>query len=362
MFGCYFVTQLSFFAEFIGVCNFSWLLFHFVDHFVYGGKMETPRVTLTQPGQSKTGDSSPSATSDALTHAHSDAERPAHAEQHSAQDPVEYDEDRPNLSLRTGWFDMLKHVWSTGVTLGSLFVVCYGISQRYSVLPAPVPALFIILVAMLALLYYLEGLMICIVATQYWDPEEFRESHPRAYAMHKLVNKPDVVKRFIVGRQFFTLLTNFLLAQITVFPLWPSEAYNPVLFFILIRSGLVGVLIVLAFAQLLPELLAARHPVAFMNLFGAIEIVRMSLVIESIGVGHCAWLLYYATRGFLCGASHKQAAAGAEEGDHGWHAHAPAIDAAPGPESSNASSHSAGSKAKATTFEITHAADGDQRI
>lgn len=28
---------------------------------------------------------------------------------------------------------------------------------------------------------------------------------------------PDNVKRFIIGRQFFTVLTNFLLAQVTIY-------------------------------------------------------------------------------------------------------------------------------------------------
>jgi len=164
----------------------------------------------------------------------------------------------------------------------------YGISQRYSILPAPIPVLYILFFGMLSLLFYLEGLMICIVATQYWNPEDFKATHPRAYQLHKIVNAPDTVKKFIVGRQFFTLVTNFILAQVCVFPLWPSEGYNPVLFFILIRSGLVGVMIILAFAQLLPELLAARHPLAFMNFYGSTAIVQMSLFIDAIGVGHCA--------------------------------------------------------------------------
>ena len=111
--------------------------------------------------------------------------------------------------------------------------------------------------------------MICIVATQFWDPESFAKTHSRAYMIHKVVNQPDVLKRFIVGRQFFTVLTNFLLAQIAVFPTWPGNGYPPVLFFIVIRSGLVGVMIVLAFAQLCPELLAARYPLFFMNMYGS---------------------------------------------------------------------------------------------
>jgi hypothetical protein len=178
-------------------------------------------------------------------------------------------------------------------------IIGYGISQGYSVLNAPVPALYIIFVSALSLLFYLEGLMICVVATQYWDPEEFRESHPRAYQLHKIVNRPDTVKKFIVGRQFFTLITNFLLAQISVFPTFPSNGYNPVLFFIIVRSGLVGVMITLAFAQLLPELLAARHPLEFMNFHGSVSVVRLSLAMDKIGVGHCAWFVYFTTRNLL---------------------------------------------------------------
>ncbi len=142
--------------------------------------------------------------------------------------------------------------------------------------------------------------MICIVATQYWDKELFKESHPNAYAMHDVVNKPDVMKRFIVGRQFFTVLTNFLIAQIAVFEEWSSDGYDPVLFFIVIRSGLVGVMVTLAFGQLLPELLAARHPLFFMNMWGSYSVVQLSLFIEALGIGHCAWLVFYSTKNMLC--------------------------------------------------------------
>ena len=156
---------------------------------------------------------------------------------------------------------------------------------------------------MLTLLFYLEGLMICIVATQYWDKELFKESHPTAYAMHELVNRPDVLKRFIVGRQFFTVLTYFLIAQIAVFAEWPADNYDPVLFFIVIRSGLVGVMVTLAFGQLLPELLAARYPLFFMNMIGSYSIVQLCLFIEAMGIGHCAWLIFYATKNFACKAN-----------------------------------------------------------
>jgi hypothetical protein len=177
--GCYFVTQLCFLAEFLGVCNFSWLLFHSVNSLFY-----RPRPHRL-PGSLRT----PSAGSSALE---TSPRSPVAA--FVEDDPM--DEDLPGASgIRTGWFDLLKHLWSTGVTLGAVVVVMYGISQHYSVLPVPVPALYIIFFWALALLFYLEGLMICIVATQYWNPEDFRASHPRAYQLHKIVNRPETVKK-----------------------------------------------------------------------------------------------------------------------------------------------------------------------
>ena len=89
-----------------------------------------------------------------------------------------------------------------------------------------------------------------------------------------------------------------MLAQMTTFPDWKSDGYNPVLFFIVIQSGLVGVLIVLAFGQLMPELLAAEYPLKFTNLFPCYSIVYISLVFDWIGVGHCAWAFYYIVRRF----------------------------------------------------------------
>ena len=114
------------------------------------------------------------------------------------------------------------------------------------------------------------------------------------------MNKPENVKRFIIGRQFFTVLTNFLLAQIFTFHVWEAGSFNPVLFFIVVKSGLVGVLTILSFGQLLPELLAAEYPLRFMDLYYSYTICYISLFFDAIGVGHCAWAVYYLTKRFLC--------------------------------------------------------------
>lgn len=117
--------------------------------------------------------------------------------------------------------------------------------------------------------------------------------YPRTYKVHELVNRPDNVKRFIIGRQFFTVLVVFVLAQVTTFPDWSNSGYDPVLFFIVVQSGLVGVLVALAFGQLLPELLAAEYPLKFLNLRPCYPIVYISLVFDWFGVGHAAWAVFF---------------------------------------------------------------------
>ena len=45
------------------------------------------------------------------------------------------------------------------------------------------------------------------------------------------------------------MLTNFVLAQVFTFKYWDAGDFNPIVFFIFIKSGLVGVLIILAWGQ-----------------------------------------------------------------------------------------------------------------
>ena len=58
--------------------------------------------------------------------------------------------------------------------------------------------------------------------------------------------------------------------------------------------------------QLLPELLAQEYPLRFMNLPGAYMVGYISLVFDAIGVGHCAWAIYFLTRGLCCSSHMKR--------------------------------------------------------
>lgn len=59
----------------------------------------------------------------------------------------------------------------------------------------------------------------------------------------------------------------------------------------MIQTGLPGALVVLAFGQLMPQLIAATHPITFMNLHGAHTVINIALTFESVGVTHFSWLL-----------------------------------------------------------------------
>lgn len=279
LYGCEFVIRLCLGAEWIGVCNFSWLLYGTTSQVVCHKVIQVQKAIDASNSQKEMIEDPRSPTEKIRGR--------------------EHDNSVPGCS-NLSWFDYLKYLWSTVATLGSVLIVCYGISIQSYVLPTPVPAAYIIALTLLVILFYLEGLMIAIVGTQYWDPEVFRHVYPRAYNVHRIMGQPENVKRFIIGRQFFTVLTNFLLAQIFTFAHWEAGEYNEILFFIIVRSGLVGVLIILAFAQLLPELLAAEYPLRFMNMYGSTTICNICLFFDSLGVGHCAWSIYYGTRAVVC--------------------------------------------------------------
>ena len=264
------VIRLCLATEWCGVCHFSWLLFHISN------KMMCEKVSRAKPQMDE--------------ELAADGDGALLIERRRQ----EKEEEESSNAL----FDAFRYLWSTGLSVFAVIVVIYGISQEVYLLHVPAGVAYIIAVVALTGLFYLEGLMIAIAATQYWDPEQFKEAYPRAYAVHRLINRQggDGVKRFIIGRQFFTVLTGFLLAEVFTFYYWDAGDHDPTAFWILVKSGLVGVLIVLSFGQLNPEILAAEYPLRFMNMRGSYFICWMSLIFDALGVGHCGWATYFAFR------------------------------------------------------------------
>ena len=298
--GCEFVIRLSLAAEWIGICNFSWFLYH-ASSFLCCRKVE---IIENEIKSNKSWEN-------IIENGPDDAQRQqpmSPTEKNRGKDyksVTAFDDVNPKT-----FFEFVKYLWSTFATLGSLFIIFYGISIGSYVLPTPVGATYVIFFLVLILLFYLEGLMIAIVATQYWDKETWKDVYPRAYMVHEIINRPDNVKRFIIGRQFCTVLTGFLLAQITTFHYWSGEGFDKIGFFIIVQSGLVGVMVVLAFGQLCPELLAQEYPLRFMNLPLSYSVCYASLFFDGVGVGHAAWAFYYASRNLFCKSYYAERMAG----------------------------------------------------
>jgi hypothetical protein len=169
------IIRLSLFAEWIGVCNFSWLLYGIVSRIV------CRKVRIAQKSLDSTKSNS-SSTTDFVIDSSENGERDQNNKlkrQNAIDDNngevmsptakirgTNYKSGIPKFMEHLGIFDIFKYLWSTGVTLGSLAVICYGISIGAYVLPTPIPAAYIIAGFTMCILFYLEGLMIAIVGTQ----------------------------------------------------------------------------------------------------------------------------------------------------------------------------------------------------
>jgi len=201
----------------------------------------------------------------------------------------------------TAWlvFDYTRYTLSTVLTLACLALIIYAVGYGYAPLEGHPLILYAIFVFCVTLLGMLEGLQIAILELERANRERFRHMK-RAYFNHKLATRHNGlnVQRFLVGRQFFVVFVVFLSAQITTY----STLELPIpkwLFVFIIETGLPGVLVVLSFGQLMPQLVAATHPITFMDIRGSWLVIKIALLFESMGITHFSWVLTFFTK-WIC--------------------------------------------------------------
>lgn len=133
----------------------------------------------------------------------------------------EYDEDEYvnpyDYFCRSTWCERIKLVIASIAVTLLLIVIFVGVALHYSVLALNPIGNFILMFFCLLLLAYVEALHYAVVAVEKWDMSIYQERYPRAIRCHSLVDTPEKVKKFLVGRQFFVIFVVFLLAQITTF-------------------------------------------------------------------------------------------------------------------------------------------------
>jgi len=190
------------------------------------------------------------------------------------------------------FFDYLLSFLSTVLTLCCMGLIFWAIGKGYAALPGHPVILWCIFVGCVTLLAYLEGLQIAILTLERVNPETFRH-RSRAYTNHKLATGRNGlnVQRFLVGRQFFVVFVVFLCAQVTTYKAMKLPWLPKFLFILFIETGFFGVMVVLSFGQLMPQLIASLFPITFMNLPGSWFVINLCLVCETLGITHFSWVL-----------------------------------------------------------------------
>lgn len=103
---------------------------------------------------------------------------------------------------RTSFCEYFKLAVCSVAVAFLVIVAIISISRGYALLPLHPAGVFILLFFALVLLAYLESLHYAVVAIQAWPMHEYADRYPRAAKMHALVDTPEKVKKFLVGRQF----------------------------------------------------------------------------------------------------------------------------------------------------------------
>jgi len=165
-----------------------------------------------------------------------------------------------------------KLVMSASIMFGFTGYSLYNIINGESTLEAHPAALIVILFVLLIAMTYLEGMNLCVLALEKVSNDHIQLINPGAAASHKLIigDNGDNVKRFLLGRQFCVVWTDFLIHNI---------------------AGLWSVAITVFLAQVMSQIIAATNPAYWMALPGAKFMLILSLSMERLGVCHFGWLL-----------------------------------------------------------------------
>jgi hypothetical protein len=186
----------------------------------------------------------------------------------------------------------VKYAFSSAMTITYVIYIMWGIWTHQAVLPGPTYLHFFIFIFCLTLVAYLEGLQVAILNCEHQDPERKKETHPRAYKLMTSVRQGNNVERFLMGRQFFTIFVMTLMAQVTSFPDISHLGVPAVAWFIFISTGLPGAMVVTTIGSLQPQLLAAKDPWNFLDLYGSYSTLQLCYALEWTGIcTHFAWML-----------------------------------------------------------------------
>jgi hypothetical protein len=190
-----------------------------------------------------------------------------------------------------------QYIIGAVLSICAIAIVFWAISNDYTEAhTTPIGTGFLV-VFLLIVIAYSEGYHVTIITLEKADSNVFKESHPRGFRAHQMANEN--AESFLVGRQVMLTGIVFIFAHFTVFEIPDDVDW---LFFsngflkTALTTGVACSLIVLAFGQLLPQLIATSYPVHHMSLPGGNIIIWLMLFVDRIGVANIGFWGAYVWR------------------------------------------------------------------
>ncbi len=202
------------------------------------------------------------------------------------------------VNLRdAGPVDYARFVFSALLLIFSTIITSYAIVEQKTNFWNAVPgwATLILFVLVLFWLGVVEGLQIALVELKRQHAVTYKQIYPRAYQIGQVAGQGDNTERFLMGRQVFVVFLVFFAAKLTTIHsknkedfLFPVPGWFSSVF---LETGILACLVVVIVAQLMPQIVAAKYPVHFLQIWIMKPAYYACIFLEITGITHICWVL-----------------------------------------------------------------------
>jgi hypothetical protein len=207
--------------------------------------------------------------------------------------PIESNE--PKRSGTQNLFFWARVIMSLAILAFSFAVTLVALFEEKTTMYEGVPSYVsvIIFFVLMAVVGLMEGMQIALFAVIN-IPEDELKNYAVAHKTCKLVFEGTNLQSFLVGRQIFVATCMFVVARIAS-PSYDEEDDN--IFGVsdgfqaFLNTGLTGAVITTLVGSLAWRIIASSFPVAFLSNPLIYAIVRVCLVLDTVGICSAAWLL-----------------------------------------------------------------------
>jgi hypothetical protein len=204
-------------------------------------------------------------------------------------------QERRSGTFGTG-IKYFKYSYSFSLLLFSVVIVMASLFQQQTTATAnmgfPPVAAFLIFWFLICWLGVMEGGQGALVGLQMIDKALYSESHPVALKNTSLVHKGDNMERFIVGRQFLTVIVIFIINMMASAIPGASVLNLPnALNELFLATGIALILTTIMLGQLAAQVNASNCMLDFINNYFMLFTVYLSFLIEFTGLLHSVYLI-----------------------------------------------------------------------